>query len=205
MTEHLSDWTELAILAAWVNDQCPSPGRLGHALRITRSLWLSSSMETIKIQLREECWSTNATVDAGTISAAHLVQPQCEKCISLFQPAVFPHTAALECSWCDLKLKKNLAAEVLYLLHSGFPYFRCFLLAALTLCSLAEMKEKIHEVFLPAGTFMYPTHCTHAQASGSCLPSISYTENLTVPTNFLNNITEEHYFPNYEEIKITRE
>lgn len=123
----------VAILMAWVNDQCPSPGRLGHALRITRSLWLSSSIETTKIQLRDECWSFNATADAGTIPAAHLGAASVRCTSPSFKQQYFLTKQPLNTPDVIQNWTYLTAEFFLFIILRFFP-LQMFWLAALTWC-----------------------------------------------------------------------
>lgn len=148
----------------WVNDQSPSPGRLGHAVRITRSLWLSSSMETTEIQLRDGCWSINGPADTGTISAAHPGAASVwEVHLSLSTISISSQNSpGILQMW--FRTEHILQQNFCIYYTQVFPHVKCFLLAALTWCSLAERKEKnAWRVF--TCRYLYVSHTLHTSTS----------------------------------------
>lgn len=90
-----------------------------------------------------------------------LVQPQCEKYISLFQPAVFLHKAALEYSRYELGLNTSCCRIFVFIILRFFPLQMFFTCCTNTVQSCREEGKKTHERFLPAGTSIYLTCFTH--------------------------------------------
>lgn len=134
-----------------------------------------------------------------------LVQPQWEKYISLFQPAVFPHKAALEYSRCELELNTSCCRIFVFIILRFFPlqmfFFTC---CTNRVQSCREEGKKNHERFY-LQVPLYVPHVSHMHKHLDPVCPLFLTQR----TPQLLWIFEQCYYrkllSNYEEIKVTRE
>lgn len=133
-----------------------------------------------------------------------LVQPQWEKYISLFQPAVFSSQSSPWILQMWIRAEHILLQNFCIYYTQVFPTSNVFLLAALTECSLVERKGKRTMKGFTC-RYLYMSHVSHMHKHLDPVCPLFLTQR----TPQLLWIFEQCYYrkllSNYEEIKVTRE
>lgn len=123
-----------------------------------------------------------------------LVQPQWEKYISLFQPAVFSSQSSPWILQMWIRAEHILLQNFCIYYTQVFPTSNVFLLAALTECSLVERKGKRTMKGFTC-RYLYMSHMFHTCTNILILSALCFLHReLHNSYEFLNNVTTENCF-----------
>lgn len=101
-----------------------------------------------------------------------LVQPQCEKCISLFPPAVFPHKAAPEYSRRDSELNTSCCRIFVFIILRFFSLQMLFTCRTNSVQSCREEGKKAWRIF--TWGCLYVCHMLHTCTSFLILSALCF-------------------------------